>query len=377
MKMTKILALLLGLALLAGCLAGCAAGGSATDDGAADSAASDTAEDAKEYARRLSVNDSEFFPAITGVTELQPQICVVVEQDGETFFLEDDALPLAAPEAAKATLLVYMTEQKGDDGEPDGSYKCGVYYGNADASESVQIGRGVVVEKDQTVAEMLNERYAFTEGEDGLLARIADYEAKLADRDYLTAINACADAYQSANALDPGDIAEPMVYMKDANFVCEPPTGNGFYSQPAEDGQYVPAWGDGYQRPEIAGDVSLAIAGIGKRPDDSGSTDYTLEEVEAAMQAMPDSFCFSEVVDKQPFGTYSSKSTGESFTAYSYVMLVSAITMDGQLLGCRTLRFEAPDDPLGLNAQIIAMSLSVDKNGDVVFPWGYKDELWK
>ena len=83
------------------------------------------------------------------------------------------------------------------------------------------------------------------------------------------------------------------------------------------------------------------------------------------------------VLTVSSFGTFTSNSSGESFTAYSYDMRVSTISMDGELLGYRTLSFVAPDDPLGLNAQIIAMTLSKDKNGDVVFPWGYKDELWK
>ena len=379
MKKMRRIAALLCLALLACCLAGCGSGGDAPKaDGAAQN---EKDEGAKDLGYNLWVNTSTFFRGISGVTELAAPICVVVKKGGAYEFLQDEALPIAAPDAAKAALLVEATARKGDDGEPDGTYNCEVTYGTTDGSLSVVIGRDIVLEKDQSPAEMLQARYTFVEGDATLLAKIADYEAQLAGRDYLTAIKACENDYGSASyTINAADIAEPMVYMKDAAYVCEPVPGNDLYSAPAEKGQFVPShesYANGYQRPEISGDVTLAVTGIGKRPDDSGDTDYTLEEAEAMMATLPETFCFSEIIGMKPYGTYSSKSSGDSFTAYSYVMRVSVIGMDGTLRGCCELLFDAPDDPLGLNAQIIALSLSVDKNGDVVFPWAYKSELWK
>lgn len=371
MRKSRFIALLLCLVLAALALAGCASG-----SGSADAAKAADNDQAVELAKSLRVNHSEFFPTIREVGELASPICVIVKRDGATDFLADEALPLAAPDAAKALLLVDMDARKGDDGEPDGSYKCTITYGTTDAGLSVLLEKDVPLEKDVTLSALLNERFTFAEGDAALLEKIKAYETQIAGRDYLTAINACKDDYGSA-FIDVKNIAEPMVYMVDANCVCEGLPGNDFFSNPAEKNQYVPAWDGAYARPEIAGDISLGVAAVGKRPDENGSTAYTLEEAEAAMATMPETFCFSEVVDKKRFGTFTSNSSGESFTAYSYDMRVSTISMDGELLGYRTLSFVAPDDPLGLNAQIIAMTLSKDKNGDIVFPWGYKDELWK
>lgn len=371
MKKTRWIALLLCLLLLAGGLAGCASG-----NGGKGAEKAEENDKALELAKSLRVSHSEFFPTILEVKELATPICVIVKKDGATDFLADEALSLAAPEEAKALLLVDLDANKGDDDKPDGSYKCTMTYGTTDAELSVVLDRNVPLEKDVALSTLLNERFSFAEGDAALLEKIRAYEAEIAGRDYLTAINACKDDYGSGY-FDLNDVAEPMVYMKDANCVCEGLPGNDFYSDPAEKGQYVPAWDGAYERPEITGDISLGVAAVGKRPDDDGGYYYTLEQAEAAMATMPETFCFSEVVDKEPFGTFSSNSTGESFTAYSYIMRVSTISMDGKLLGYTTLSYEAPDDPLGLNAQIIAMTLSRDKNGDIVFPWGYKDELWK
>lgn len=370
MKKNRIIGWLLCLVMLAVALAGCSAkqdsAPKAVDDG-----------QAKEFARRLRVNHSEFFPTIEGVTELAAPICVVVNKDDATSFLQDEALPIAAQESANALLLIECKSVRGDDGEPSGAYTCKVTYGDKEGDVCVVVGQGLELAADKTLADLLKEHFTFAEGDAALFAKLAAYEAELAGRDYLTAINACRDDYDSVGKFDAADVAEPMVYMVDPDFACGPVGDSDFYSNPAEEGQYVPS-GDGpYQRPEIGGSITLGIAGVGKQPDENGSTAYTLEEVEAVIAAPPQTFCFSEVTGKKAYGTYSNQKTGDSFVAYSYNMRVSLISLDGKLLGYRDLSYQPPaNDPLGLNAQVISISLSIDKNGDVVFPWGYKDEMW-
>ena len=102
----------------------------------------------------------------------------------------------------------------------------------------------------------------FSEGSTDLFEKIVSYQDELESRDYLTAINACHDDYASAGAYNVEDIADPIVYMVDADAVCMPAAGDLAFS-PAENDQYVPAENDNYERPEITDSISLGISAFG------------------------------------------------------------------------------------------------------------------
>ena len=63
-------------------------------------------ERAAALAKELKANPSPFFPRIEGVDTLPSALCVMVTVDKVAYFLQDDALPTCAPEAAEAVLLL-------------------------------------------------------------------------------------------------------------------------------------------------------------------------------------------------------------------------------------------------------------------------------
>ena len=66
--------------------------------------------------KELKANPSPFFPRIEGVDTLPSALCVVVTVDKVAYFLQDDALPTCAPEAAEAVLLAQMNTVPGHSG---------------------------------------------------------------------------------------------------------------------------------------------------------------------------------------------------------------------------------------------------------------------
>ena len=373
MRSIKLFALLLAAALLALCLTGCSSKPKDPKIEVKDD------EQAKSLAYDLTTNHFLYFPRIEGVTELASPLCVILREKEGTGFLEDEGLSLAAPDSAKALLLVDLERRRGSNGDFEGDYDCDITYGTPDGSMSVVIAKDVALDKGHRVAELLSERYTFVEGEPALLTKLADYRQALEGRDYLTAINACRDAYQDPDVgpVDPADVADPLVYMVDADWECQPAEGNDLFTVPAEQGQYAPPEGS-YARPEIGGSLSLGFASLGKQPDASGDAVYTLDEVNALTEQLPDTFCFSEITGRAYFGDFSSQSQGVSFTAHSYKMRISVIGMDGRLLGYRDMYYDPNTvDKGGLAGQFLGIKLSIDKYGDHIISWSYKSKFWE
>ncbi len=328
--------------------------------------------EAQALAETLSDNQSTFFPYIADVTEIPSPVSVVVK--GETsYFLQSDSLPLAAPGEANSLLLVSMSQNNDD------TYSCTLTLGNKTGDISVEIGKSIQLEKPDKLAGMLADTYSFAEGEASLLNDILAYETALAARDYRTAINACKDDYGSVDGLanvSAEQVCEPLVYMTDEDFVCDGIDVGTLAFIPAEFKQYVPPEGE-YTRPDISGPVSIGIASIGRQPVQGGNPGLTADDVARKMKEVSDTFCFSEIVGTKQYGTFTSNESGISGTSYSYVMRVSVITMEGELLGWTTVSYTPlANDNLGLGAQLIGISLSRDKNGMAVFMWAYKSAFW-
>ena len=365
------IAALLCVALLALSLAGCSSGGTSKNG----QIAVKDDEKATELARQMRINHFRYFPQLEGIKQLASPLCVILYEKDGTGFLEDETLSLASPEQANALLLVELERQRGHSGNFEGDYTCDMTYATADGSMSVVIAEDVALEKGRKIADLLGEKFTFAEGEETLFTRMADYQQALESRDYLTAINACRDDYGDERDISAKDVGEPMVYMVDADYVCKPVAGSDLMMHPAEEGQYVPPEGN-YVRPEISGSVSLGFTSVGKVPDAQGNTAYTLDEVNARMEALPETFCFSEIVGKRYFGTFTSKSSGTSLNTESYSMRVSVISMDGRLLGYKYLYYDPSEvDTSGLSGQLLGMKLSVDKYNDTIISWSYKSKF--
>ncbi len=333
------IAALLCVALLALSLAGCSSGGTSKNG----QIAVKDDEKATELARQMRINHFRYFPQLEGIKQLASPLCVILYEKDGTGFLEDETLSLASPEQANALLLVELERQRGHSGNFEGDYTCDMTYATADGSMSVVIAEDVALEKGRKIADLLGEKFTFAEGEETLFTRMADYQQALESRDYLTAINACRDDYGDERDISAKDVGEPMVYMVDADYVCKPVAGSDLMMHPAEEGQYVP---------------------------------HTLDEVNARMEALPETFCFSEIVGKRYFGTFTSKSSGTSLNTESYSMRVSVISMDGRLLGYKYLYYDPSEvDTSGLSGQLLGMKLSVDKYNDTIISWSYKSKF--
>ncbi len=334
-------------------------------------------EAAEALAGKLRENSSKYFPKIDGVDELASPLCIIAHKEEQTEYLLTDELPAVLPDEAAAVLLVDMVDPGSDDEEEKKPLNCKMTYGAPDGSVSFVIGERVQLEEEEDLADLINNTYTFSEGPADLFEKIVSYQDELESRDYLSAINACRDDYASAGTYNIEDIADPIVYMVDADAVCTPAAGDLAFS-PAENNQYVPAENDNYERPEIEDPISLGISAFESNPGNDGSH-YTLEDVESLLESPKSTFCFSEIIGWKPFGDFTSKSSGDTITANSYDMRVSVIDMEGNLLGYRDLSYsyDPAEDFMGLTASYIGITLSRDKNDTVVFPWGYESEIYK
>lgn len=362
----RLLALTLAALL---CLCGCGGTGAAqpVND-----------ERAAALAKELKANPCPFFPRIEGVDTLPSALCVVVTVDKVAYFLQDDALPTCAPEAAEAVLLAQMNTVHTAGGKQEGVYNCDLIYGTPDGSLSVTIAKGLRLEKGDTLPKLLKARFTFAEGEKSLPRELVAYGEKLKTMDFQTPIDACRGDYDNDHLglqVKKEQFGEPLVYLTDADYVCEPVPGNDLFSHPAEKNQFVPDMTQKYERPPIGGAIGLGFAGLGK-PDD---TPYTLAEVQERLAAQPDAFCLLEIVGLKPFGTFKSSDGKSNFTAITYQMRFSLIGFDGQLLGHWTVHYDG-SGLTNLEKQFIGNQLSVNKYGQVVLPWSfrpYREAFWK
>ena len=353
----RLLALTLAALL---CLCGC---------GGKDAAAQQpNDEKALALSKDLKANPCPFFSTVEGVDTLPAALCVVVRVDKETaYFLQDEALPSQTPETAEAVLLAMLTTVHTAAGKQEGVYDCDLLYGTPDGRLSVTIAKGLRLEKGKKVSALLKDRFTFSEGEPSLPKELVAYEQKLRALDFATAIDACREQYDGALAKAPLDKAlfgEPLVYLTDADAVCEPAPGNDLFSHPAERDQYVPPMTGAYERPAVGGPIGVGLARLGK----ADGSPYTLAEVRSQMQVELQAFCFCEVTGQLSFGSFTTSDGKTSFTAYTYEMRFSLIAMDGTLLGYRTIYYPKPKLS-DLEKRFVGNQLSQDKNGTCVLPW--------
>lgn len=363
MNRSKMTCRLLALALAAIlCLWGC---------GGKDPASQPNDETALALAKELAANPSPYFATVEGVNTLPSALCIVVKVDKIAYFLKEDGLPNSTPETAEAVLLAQLTTVHTAGGKKEGVYDCDLLYGTPDGSLSVTVAKKLRLEKGDSLASLLQKRFTFAAGEPSLPAQLVAFGEKLRAADYQTAIDACRGAYDDAldsAPLDAAVLREPLVYLTDADYVCEPVPGNDLYTHPAEKKQYVPPMTGAYERPLVGGPVGVGLAGLGK----AGDSGYTLEEVRAQLQTQPEAFCFLEVVGQDRFGNFNAADGSTSFTAYTYAMRFSVIGFDGTLLGYRTVHYPGYSQLTDMEKRFVGNMISSDKNGTAVLAWAYR-----
>lgn len=362
----RLIGVFLFLALLF--LAGCGGADSDTQSQGND-------ETAVRLAKDIEQNKSTYFGYISDVKELPSPLAIVVKAD-QTYFLESEDLPIAAPEEAQGLLLAKVSANN------DETYSLSLTMADRTGQLSVGIANNQKLDSIDELVTFINENYRFQEGASTLLSEIKAYEDELAGRDYLTAINKSKDAYvpgvaDEVSALTAAQVNEPMVYMMDEDFACNSIDEDTIAFIPAESKQYVPPGGTNYAsytRPDISGPISLGLSNVG-RPADSDP--YTVQTVQEKMAKPGDTFVFLEVVDTKYYSSFNSKKSDASGKAYTYNMRFSVITLDGRLLGYTTVSYSPSAGNSSLGNSLNAMTLALDKNDMAVFKWEYRSAFWQ
>ena len=337
---------------------------------------------ATDLQKAMLLNRSPIFKTITDVKDIQSPVLIIIK-DGQSVYFHESSDPsfASSPEQTASCLLV--TTKAND----DGTINCALNLGMPDGSLSFDLDE-MNIESLSELENYLLETFNINSGAENLPETIYQYQKQFFSQEYLHAINNMRNTDYSGN-IKVSDINDPMVFITDDEYVVKA-VGGDYDFAPAERNQYAPATTSvsDYARPSIEGGLGLGFTSVGRYDAESGtiSYKYTVDEVKAYMSQERDTFCFLEIVGLDPYGEFSSESSGQTVLAHTYIMRISTINKDGVFLGSANLYFTQSKDyrtnsgsQLSKNFmnQLAAITMSYDRYDRAVFQWGYIGEIWR